>query len=91
MNRIIRNYLIQDLNDTETTSYFKYILEGKLNSTLWIEKTNNRRDILIQKNLLCDHIVNNTVCGSWININEKGMCFCSNNHVCNNVILNVII
>jgi hypothetical protein len=91
MERSIRKYLTQDLNELEKYSYFKYVIEHKTDNTDWIEKTNRRRDILLEKDLICDVIEDNTVCGSWININEKGKCTCSNNHSCSEIIYNSII
>ena len=78
--KIILRYLLQDLNEEEIFSYKKYI-EGDKNSSMWIEKALNRREYLILSQTTC------SICNNPININERGMCLCINNHTCYNEIL----
>ena len=81
--KVVRNYLIQDLNKEEKQSYVEYI-NGNINSTDWIEKTLERREKLLLLDLKCDS------CDSWVSIEETGTCKCSNGHICYNLVINAI-
>ena len=87
---IIRKYLTQDFNDNDKKSYIEYI-KGNQNSNLWIEKALIRREALLQLDLKCD-IQTNTgnICDGWINIDEKGICKCSNSHYSYDKIIKLI-
>ena len=93
---IVKNYLIQDLNDDEKQSYLEYA-DGNINSTEWIEKTLKRRNKLLKLDLKCtkyytigDSAHNNIRCDSWVSIEETGKCKCSNGHLCYNLVINAI-
>jgi hypothetical protein len=86
---IVKNYLIQDLNNEEKQSYLEYA-NGNINSTEWIEKTLKRRDTLLTLDLKCTKYTNNIRCDSWVSIEETGKCKCSNGHTCYNLVINAI-
>ena len=76
----IRKYMTQDFDVTDKKAYIDYI-EGNNQSTSWMEKALLRRDTLIVLQLKCDiQVENGSICNEWINIDEKGICKCSNNH-----------
>jgi hypothetical protein len=76
----IRDYLTQDLNSDEKKAYINYI-KGNEKSNIWIEKTLNRREPLLLKNIKCD------TCHEWVHIKETGLCKCINSHNCYNEVI----
>lgn len=85
----IVKYLIQDLNKEEKESYKEYI-NGNEESTDWIEKSLDRREVLILKQIKCNKLVGDNICKSDVNIHEKGICKCNKGHICNKQVLNKI-
>jgi len=83
----IVKYLIQDLNKEEKKSYKEYI-NGNEQSTDWIEKALERREVLILKQIKCDKLIGDTLCKSDVNISERGICKCNKGHTCNTQVLN---
>jgi len=71
--QFIKSFLTVDFTAPELESYNEY-LNGNLDSTLWIEKADERRSSIIAYNLRCK------ICMSHIGIKETGECFCINGH-----------
>ena len=85
----IVNYLTQDLDRDEKESYKEYI-NGNQASTDWIEKSLERREVLILKQIKCSKLLGDNICKLPVNIHEKGICKCINGHICNNQVIDVI-
>ena len=85
----IVNYLTQDLDQDEKESYKEYI-NGNKQSTDWMEKSLERREVLILKQIYCSKLVDDNVCKLPVNIHEKGICKCNKGHICNNKVIDVI-
>lgn len=85
----IVKYLIQDLNKEEKKSYKEYI-NGNEQSTDWMEKALDRREVLILKDIKCNKITGDKICKSYVNIHERGICKCSKGHICNKQVIDVI-
>ena len=86
---VVRDYLTLDFTDLEKKSYLEYV-SGNENSTDWIEKALEKREKLLLLNLKCKHKTNKGICNEWVSIRETGVCICSNNHTCYDVVLPVI-
>ena len=85
----ITNYLIQDLDKTEKESYKEYI-NGNKKSTDWVEKSTERREVLIRKQIRCNKLLSDNICKSWVNINERGICKCNNGHINNKQVIDAM-
>lgn len=85
----IVKYLIQDLNKEEKESYKEYI-NGNKKSTDWMEKSLERREVLILKQIKCNKITGDKICKSDVNINERGICKCNKGHIGNKQVISVI-
>ena len=87
-NNIIK-YLTQDLDQNEKQSYNEYI-KGNKKSVDWIEKSLQRREVLILKNIQCNKQMKEKICKSWVNIDEEGICKCNEGHINNKQVVNII-
>ena len=85
----IVKYLIQDLNKEEKESYKEYI-NGNENSTDWMEKALDRREVLILKQIKCNRITGDKICKSDVNIHERGICKCNKCHIRNKQVISII-
>lgn len=85
----IVKYLIQDLNKEEKKSYKEYI-NGNEQSTDWMDKALDRREVLILKQIKCNNITGDKMCKSYVNIHERGICKCNKGHICNKQVNNAI-
>jgi len=82
-SKLIRKYFTQDLSLDEKKSYLEYI-NGNTNSIDWIEKASLRREPLLLAELKC------TMCNTYVNVKENGICRCSNGHECYDVVMPII-
>lgn len=87
--KFVRQYLTQDFSFEEKQSYLEYI-RGNESSIDWIEKANMRREPLLILELQCTEYTNDSICGAWVNVSEKGICTCSNGHQCYDVVLQAL-
>lgn len=85
----IVKYLTQDLDKEEKESYKEYI-NGNKKSTDWMEKSLERREVLILKQIKCNKITGDKICKSDVNIHERGICKCNKDHICNKQVISVI-
>jgi hypothetical protein len=83
MERInsISKYLTQDLNSSEKKSYFEYLKGFQIQNVKWIEKSLERREVIINMELKCKE------CEEYINVRESGDCSCINSHDCTEYVL----
>ena len=89
--KIVRKYFTQDMSYEEKTSYLEYI-NGDEKSTDWIPKALERREPLLLQELKCTYSspLNGGECGKWVSIRENGICKCSREHDCYNVVIPAI-
>lgn len=85
----IVKYLTQDLDKKEKESYKEYI-NGNEQSTDWMEKALDRREVLILKQIKCNRITGDKICNSDVNIHERGICKCNKGHIRNKQVIDVI-
>lgn len=83
MTAIVKQYLLQDLKKDEKTSYINYI-NGCKTDTDWMGKVIDRREFIIIAQPECG------VCHFPINVNEHGVCMCSQGHDGSHTIINII-
>ena len=55
-----------------------------------MEKSLDKREVLILKQIKCNKLIGDNICKSDVNIHEKGICKCNKGHICNKQVLNEI-
>jgi hypothetical protein len=79
--KLVQHFLLKGCNEMEIISYKKYI-DGDESNILWIKKTCNNRDKILYFEPKCNSSfeTQTSICNNYINISEKGICKCNNNH-----------
>lgn len=89
MSDFVKQYLLDDLNDSEMNSYLSYI-EGDKTSDEWINKSLIKRSTILNREPRCDHTEQGEKCNEFIQVWETGKCMCLKNHESYSSVLEII-